>query len=371
MAVLPVWLTGGLSIFMAEDLAFDEQQLGFAVAGFFLSSAAASVPGGRLAERFGARRSIPLLASVSAVILAAISTAQSWLVVSGLLIIGGAANGMLHPSVNLALARQVTGRRALAFGIKQSAIPAATLIAGVAVPSIASTLGWRSAFQAAALLSLCMAVLSAVVIRDSAAAESGRPVKLTMPMFYLIVLTVAAGFGAAAGNAMAAFLVPSSVEAGIEPNTAGIILVVGSISCIITRVWIGWRADSRRGGHLRVVAYQLLIGAVGFALLAWSAAPTTVVFIGAILGFAAGWGWAGLFNFDIVERNPDAPATATGVIAVGIFGGAVFGPSLFGTIVVATSYTAAWWATSFLGLSGAVLTFVARRRLMVIGRRRS
>lgn len=365
MTVIPVWLTGGLSVFMAQDLVFDERQLGFGVAGFFIASSLSSVPGGRLAERIGTRTSIPLYTGVASLVLLAMSTAQSWMRISLLLILAGLVNGMIHPSVNLALARQIAPqRKGLAFGIKQSAIPSATLLAGLAVPSIAASSGWRPAFQGAAGLAGVLATLAAVVVRSSAPVERARPNRLTTPMGYLVWLTIAASLGAAAGNAMAAFLVPSAVASGISPSEAGIILVVGSVSCIVVRVYIGWRADFRVGGHLRLVGHLLAIGAVGYGILSFTGAPRWAVLLGGVLGFSAGWGWAGLFNYAIVERNPDAPATATGVIAVGIFGGAVYGPALFGSLVTGASYRVAWLALLAIGVAGAAVTYVTRVRLM-------
>ena len=367
MTVLPVWLTGGLSVFMSSELAFDERELGFGVAGFFVASALASVPGGRLAERIGARRSVPFYTAVAALVMIGMSFATSWTRISALLILGGLVNGMIHPSVNLALARQVDpGRKGLAFGIKQSAIPSATLLAGLAVPSIAATAGWRPAFQGAAILAAVLSVLAIIVVRNSPTVAGARPNRLTMPMSYLVWLTIAAALGAAAGNAMAAFIVPSAVASGITPSNAGIILVIGSVSCIIVRVYIGWQADFRVGGHLRVVGHLLIVGAIGYGLLSLTAAPGWVVLLGGVLGFSAGWGWAGLFNYAIVERNPDAPATATGIIAVGIFGGAVFGPALFGSLVTGASYQVAWISLLLIGAAGAVVTYVTRARLMAL-----
>ena len=50
--------------------------------------------------------------------------------------------------------------RSLAFGLKQSSVPLATFLSGLAIPFVALTLGWRWAFVlAAALAALLMASL--------------------------------------------------------------------------------------------------------------------------------------------------------------------------------------------------------------------
>lgn len=365
ITVLPVWLTGGMSVFMAPDLVFDERQLGFGVAGFFVASTLSSVPGGRLAERVGARLAIPFYTGVASLVLVGISLAPTWTRVGALLVVGGLVNGMIHPAANLALAQQIDQRRkGLAFGIKQSAIPSATLLAGLAVPSVAVNSGWRPAFLGASALAALLSVSAIVVVRSAASAAAARPKKLSVPMVHMVWLTIAAGLGAASGNAMAAFLVPSAVASGVSPSSAGVILVVGSLSCIFVRVYIGWQADFRVGGHLRVVGHLLVGGAVGYLFLSFTSAPTWAIAVGGILGFSAGWGWAGLFNYAIVDRNPDAPATATGIIAVGIFGGAVFGPALFGSLVTGFSYRVAWTTMIVVAALGALITYVTRTRLV-------
>ena len=74
--------------------------------------------------------------------------------------LGGLGNAISHPATHLLLAREVSqNRQGLAFGIKQAAIPAATLIAGLAVPLVATTVGWRWAFAGGAALVLCVALL--------------------------------------------------------------------------------------------------------------------------------------------------------------------------------------------------------------------
>src|SRR5205823_1137887 len=56
---------------------------------------------------------------------------------------------------NLTLARSVPAHRlGLSFGVKQAAIPLATLLAGAAVPAVALTVGWRWAYVIAAGLAV-------------------------------------------------------------------------------------------------------------------------------------------------------------------------------------------------------------------------
>ncbi|MCM0678783.1 MFS transporter, partial [Micromonospora phytophila] len=151
-SVLPVFLVGGLAVQMGEDLGFSPAGLGLAVSVYFGVSALASVPSGGLVERYGpavvARCGVLLSAGA---MLAIAALARSYVMLVGLLALSAAANALGQLSSNAALARHVPARRqGLSFGVKQAAIPVSTLLAGVAVPTVALTAGWRWAFVAAA-----------------------------------------------------------------------------------------------------------------------------------------------------------------------------------------------------------------------------
>ena len=96
-------------------------------------------------------------------------------------------------------------------------------------------------------------------------------------------------------------------------------------------------------------------------MLAGSA--TGILVIGAIIGFAAGWGWNGLFNFAVVTHYPSAPARATSVALTGTYVGAAAGPALFGVVAEAAGFASAWLATSALMLAGAAIILWARTRM--------
>lgn len=364
VAVLPVWLSGALSVYLLPDLDFDEQQLGLAVASFFLASAVMSIPAGWLTERLGARTA--LLASGSATVLSLLCIAgfaRSWEALVALLVLSGAANGVTQPALNLALAQQVNGRRALAFGVKQSAIPLSTLLAGLAVPLVAAFWGWRGAYAVAAVLGVAVLCVCAAFVGAAPATARTRG-RLTSRLPHLLWLALATGIASAAGNAMAAFLVPSFVDRGYTPEVAGLLLIAVSLGCVATRTAVGWRADGRAGGHLLHVVALMGLGVCGTALLVWAEAPLPVVSLAALLAFSLGWGWAGLFNYTIVQLNPHGPAAATGVTQAAIFGGAVIGPTVFGSVVVSAGYPTAWSLVAAAGAVAAGIVLLTRRQIL-------
>ena len=362
--VLPAFLTGGLAVQLRGELGFGAAALGLAVAAFFACSSLASVIMGRLVERIGAHRGMRLAAVGSAASLLGVALlAGSWAGLVACLVLGGLANAVSHPATNLSLAREVSaGRQGLSFGIKQSAIPAATLLAGLAVPGIAVTLGWRWAFAGGAALALAVALLvpagasgSPVRRREEAREKDARVAPL-------LLLALGIGLGSTATAPLGAFIVESSVAAGLRVGTAGLLLALGSAVNIVVGGVFGRLADGMSGGRLPLVAAMLGVGVVGFALLATG--ESALILPGTLLAFGAGWGWPGLFNFAVVKPSPSAPAAATGITQTGASGGAALGPLVFGLVVEATSYDVAWIVSGSIALAALAAILVGRRMLL-------
>jgi predicted MFS family arabinose efflux permease len=161
-------------------------------------------------------------------------------------------------------------------------------------------------------------------------------------------------------NAMGAYLVASAVAAGIAEGAAGLLAAVGSAISLGVRVALGVRADRRRDYGYSMIVLLLAGGAAGFLLLALEVPAPFVA--GALVAFAFGWGWPGLFNLAVVRSHPDAPGAATGVSQTGIYLGAAGGPAAFGAISAAAGYDAAWVASAALALGAAlVLGLIGRR----------
>ncbi|MGH3088624.1 MAG: MFS transporter [Rubrobacteraceae bacterium] len=362
--VLPAFLTGGLAVQISDELDFGAAYLGLAVAIFFASAALASIVMGRLVERIGSHGGMRLAAATSALSLLGVALfARSWTALVLCLVVGGLANAMAHPSANLSLAREVPeNRQALSFGIKQASIPTATLLAGLAVPTIAATLGWRWAFVGGAVLAVAISL--SVPKEDHAVAPKPTKEARSGDARYraLALLALGIGLGSTAATPLGAFLVGSSVESGIRVGTAGLLLALGSAFSIVVRIVFGYLADGMSGGRLRLVAGMLAVGIFGFALLA-TGAPAAIV-AGTLLAFGAGWGWPGLFNFAVVHSSPGAPAAATGITQTGASSGAALGPLIFGFVVEATSYSTGWLVCGGISLAAIIAILVGRRMLL-------
>ncbi|MEU6700245.1 MFS transporter [Pseudonocardia sp. NPDC046786] len=365
VSVLPVFLTGALAVQLSADLGFDPAGLGLVVALYFGVSALFSLPVGMVVERVGSRVTSRIAVAGAAVLMAAMAVgARSYLSLVALLLCGAWCNVMGQLSSNLTLARTVPAHRmGLSFGVKQAAIPAATLLAGLAVPVVALTIGWRWAYAIGAVLAL--AALAACPRVD--ATPAARPVKGDRATGALAVIGVAAGLAAGTATALGIFLVASAVDRGIDPGLAGLMLTMGSIVGLTIRMLHGWLADRRTGGHVAVVAGSLAAGAIGFVLLAVPGTPALVV--GVVLAFGLGWAWPGLLQFAVVRLNPSAPAAATSIVQLGVYAGGFAGPILFGWLATHEGFPTAWSVNAGVMLVSAVLMLVGRRMLLSHARR--
>jgi MFS family permease len=368
VSVLPVFLTGGLAVQISGELGFDPAGLGLIVALYFGVSAFGSLPCGWLVERYGSGPTSRTAVVGAAALMAAVAAfARSYPALVAILLSSSWFNVLGQLSSNLTLARYVPADRlGLSFGIKQSAIPIATLLSGVAVPAVALTVGWRWAFVIGAVLALAALL---VAPRDAPGQERTVATPGERATTALAVIGIAAGLAAASASALGIFLVASAVDRGIDAGTAGLTLTLGSVVGLALRLAHGWAADRRSGGHIAVVAASLVLGAGGLALLAVPGTPALV--IGTVLGFGLGWAWPGLLQFAVVRLNPSAPAAATSIVQVGVYGGGFIGPVGFGFLAARFSFPTAWLVGAVTMLVAAVLMVAGRQMLVAHGRARS
>jgi MFS family permease len=357
---VPVFLVGGLAVQMGGELHFSPAGLGLAVSAYYGATALASVPAGALVERYGsasiARYGIAL--SITSLLAVAVLARSLWTLIL-ILALGAGANAMGQLASNTSLSRHVPPRRqGLSFGVKQAAIPVGTLLAGMAVPLIALTVGWRWAFVAAALGAAGALWL---VPAEQDKAHRSRGANGDRATSALVVIGLAATLGSGATNTLGTFLVDSAVARGISPGPAGLALTLGGLVCVLARVAAGWQADLRPGRQVGVIAGLLATGAIGIALLAVPSSAALV--IGVLLGFGLGWSWPGLMNFAVVRLHPQAPAAATSITQTGVFAGGCVGPLALGALAEAAGYPTMWTVAATAMLSAGALMVVGSTML--------
>lgn len=371
--MLPVFLVGALSLQMREDIAITPAQFGLVASVFFLMSAVASLPVGRLAQRWGAVKSLRAAALTAFGGYLAIGlVVQTW---RGLFIslgVVGCANAMVHPAGNLAIARGVSTARGLAFGVKQAAVPTATLIAGAAVPVAALYVPWRVVFIVVGLGTVITAMLASVITETPApVTPQGRPANAAVEpgglvLLPLIMVAIGGGLGAAAVNAFSIFFVPAAVSIGWEEISAGRMLFFSSLIAIFLRVAIGRAADRLHSDGILGIVACTAVGAVTFFTMGFSQQSAFFATV-LIVGFAIGWSWQGLFQFTVALKNGTQTAVATSIAQAGVWVGGVLGPLSFGAIADRYGFTVSFFIGAALQLAAIGFFLYAKRRYRLLG----
>lgn len=361
IGALPIFLTGAMAVFIRPELGFGETALGALATLYYLATALTTIPASRLAERLGGPRAMSVAAMLS--MLASIGIAlfaNSWLSLAALLVVAGVGNGIAFPSTNLAFARGFPLRRqGVAFAIKQSAGPYATLLSGAAVPLLGLTVGWRWAFLAAGLAAI--PIIAGWRVQQGGG-KLARGKRSDVPGRPLWILALAAFFAVNAGASLGAFYVESAVASGFGPALAGTFLSIGSGLGIAVRVVWGWIGDRHPALHFTMLTAMLAVGAIAFASMG-RAGSTAGLLAVTILVFATGWAWPSLLNFAVVQRLPQAPGIASGILGTGQYGGGILGPITFGLVAERVSYRAAWSTAGVMVGLAAVCVFIGGKSL--------
>lgn len=351
-SVYPAFLAGALGVELRSALSMSERFFGIVIGSFFLGSALGSTALGKLGERLGARRMITLSLITTAMTTALISLfVRSGEALMVALFVAGLANSSGQTAANKLLSQSIDPKRlGFAMAVKQSGMPGASLLGGLAVPLIALTVGWQWAYALASVLALLsLQVVLRYAPLDQAATPAGaHPASSPGSTFgglassrnTLMLAAASSGFASAAAGSLGNWTTSSAVDAGWSAGAAGLLLSVGAVTGIVVRMTLGWRADLSGRLPMRTAAISLAVGVIGAGLLAPRVQWTQALAI--IVAFGAGWGWPALFNYAVVRTNPQAASTATGITQTGVYIGVFSGPILFGLTVETAGYEAAW-----------------------------
>ncbi|MDF2443654.1 MAG: hypothetical protein JWR01_1857 [Subtercola sp.] len=364
---IPVFLLGALFTQIQRETAAPAWVLGAAVAAYWAAAAVVSMLSGRVISLIGVRAANFLTLAVAAVsLLGSAVLVPEWSFLLVWAVVGGAANGLGHPSSNsLIHARVSPTKLATAFGIKQSAVPFSAFIAGLTVPAIGLTVGWPWAFAAASVLTVVLIVL--LKVYGPPKAKRGtvkRPphVRLSGSLVrYLLLVASVTTLGAGAAGAVSSYAVTAAVGRGVDDAWAGVLLSIGSLVGATSRIVSGRLADRTLGRYALVTASGMLaIGGLGVLLMSLDVEWTFI--LGLILALGIGWGWPGLTHFVVSHVAGPATPSATGIVQTGSYIGSGGGPLVFGLFFSFMGDGSLWLFVGAVQLVAACIAFWLSRR---------
>jgi len=362
-STFPLFLVGALAVQLTEELSFGVAALGTAAGLGQASRAVFALVLGRYVDRLGASFSLKISAAIALTAsLGIVFLARTWLSFVLWLMFAATSQAISQPAANRYMVNRIRPERlGTAFGFKQAAPPAATMLAGLSVPLIAVTFGWRWAYGFGALLAV--AVLLAVGRRPPPLERGRRAPAANGPLQDRPTIVIfAAGFGLSlvANSVIVTFFVDAAVLAGSSAELAGILLALASLAALTTRIVTGIACDRIELDPLRLCAILLGVGSLGHLLLALGS--PLLMGIGVVIALGGTWGFPGLFWFALMRAYPDSPGRITGAVAPGVLGG-VLGPMAFGLIVERSGYAIAWSAGGAVAVLASLTMLMGSRRL--------
>jgi len=358
-----------LSPSLVEGLGLTRFQVAFLVPSIYLSGLLFSMPGGRLADRLGVRPSFLGGLAVAAIGLLAAALAPGFLAFLVCLFVAGSGWSVVNPALGKAIMDVFpVSERGIAMGVKQMGLTLGGLVAALALPAIAATLGWRYAVGACAVV---VAVPVALGWRPLAAFHAGaRGAAATAgesdatswwwARRPALVVFFATGFvlGMVQGAVLSYLPLFTIQGLGFDKIGAGLLVAASQAGGAVSRLALGAASDRWAAGRRSL--WLAFTGAVGAAIfLVYAVWPATSAGLAGLLAFATGvgaYGWVGIFFVISVEAGGrDQAGLLSGVAFASIVLGLLVGPPIFGLLLEGFDSYAVAWAV-FAVLSGLVAT---------------
>ncbi|MFF0477752.1 MFS transporter [Streptomyces sp. NPDC004284] len=347
-----------------EEFGLGRGQQGLVVSAFFLAYALCQIPGGLLADRFGARRVICWALLAWSLFTALTGLAWSFAALLVLRFAFGAAEGVFPPASMKALVeRTAPEERMGANGLIMSSNAIAALLTPLAVAPLIAVFGWRSAFFSTAALGV--AVHAAVRLRlpdplpratdGSPAAPHGVREILRVGVLWRFALMMF-GYSVIAWGLTTWMPSYLSEERGVPLASAGALMAVPALGAAAATI-LGGRISDRLGGHHRkVIVPGMTAAGIFLLLMAFSDSLTGFAVFGTLAVFSASLGYMPIFSVPLRGLAPEHVGAGSAVI---VFGGQVAGmvaPPVMGLLADAISFRAAF---AFLVLGAVIAALTA------------
>ncbi len=359
-----------LSPSLVDGFALTRLQVAFIVPSIYVGGLFFSLPGGRLADRLGVRKSFLGGLALGAAGLVGGAWSSSFHTFLFSLFVAGIGWSVVNPALGRAIIDLFPAReRGIAMGIKQMGLTLGGFVAALVLPAIAAALGWRAAIVT------CGAVVAlpvALTWRALAPLGSGAPppgpdddaVTGSSSWWWLgrPALVVFFASGLALGMVQAAvlsYLPLYAVQAlGFDAIGAGLLVACSQAGGAVSRLALGAASDRWLAGRRSLwLALTGAIGAIIFA--AYAAWFVTTPLLAGVLAFASGvgaYGWVGIFFIVSAEVGGHrAAGLLSGVAFAAIVVGLLVGPAVFGLLLVRSDSYAVPWAV-FAALATIVTT---------------
>ena len=331
-----------------------------------LGSAAALIPAGALADRFGGRRVLIVGGIVNGIGLLLAASAGTAATFAAALVLAGIGGAAVPVAGMTALLRVFEpAQRGMAMGWRQLGVPLGGTLGAAILPALAAVGGVRLAMAGAGVAAAATALAFAVVSDDRPASVSraGQSVAavLRIPGFKPL-LAVGLLYVLALG-AILAHYVGALRDAGLSHAEAAAGFAALNVTAAVSRIVWGRVADggggTRRARTLTEIGI-LTVAATCVMPLVLAVVPTAALGFGVVVAFGA-FGMNGVLYLLAGELAGSSRAgRAVGVASTVVFGMGSLAAPIAGVAIERTGYDAVWVMSAVVAAAGAV---TARRWL--------
>jgi MFS family permease len=337
------------------DLGIDAVWIGVYFGLLALSALVAQLGCGSFIVRYGALRvsQVALVMLCAGCALAALGTPTAFVLSA---IIGGGGGAVSTPASSHLLSRCTTPRYLpLVFSIKQTAVPAGLLLAGLLGPPLAEWLGWRAAMLAAALVCMVLAFMlqplrerfddDRVPTRAFRLSDFRTTLAAVLATPRLRTLSYACLTFNGLQTVMTAYFVVYLTTIGFTPVAAGLLFSIAMTVAVPGRILWGWIGSSYMSPRLLMAGLALGMAASS-ALLALASAEWTPLLIGLVACAlsATALSWHGLLLAETASASPEdmRGGVTGGVLSFGQVGALALPLMYSGLLDVTGSYGVGW-----------------------------
>ena len=335
---------------MGTDLSLDHGERGLVVSCFFIAYALAQLPGGMLADRFGALR-----VAVAGLIAWSVFTGLTALAFSltSLFVIRflfGLAQGVFPAAAIKLLSERSRPEERLtangwvnssnAFGLVLGLVVAAALLPLVGWRGMFATIAVLGAFMAAALSRRMPAPLAGGADEVTPAGPGvGSLLRVRVLWLYAVVFF---GYDFLIWGASAWLPSYLQEERGMSESMAALGALPAGLLSAVAIVACGRYADRIQGRPRPLILPAMVTAAVGVLAIPHIGHTATFIVAFTLVAVAATPAYTGAFSLPLRELDPRVTGVGIGLILVGGMVAGIIAPAAFGAVVSGPGWNAAW-----------------------------